>query len=276
MPTHRVAAGAVPAAIAAALCFSLSACVNEGGLQSAGPTRAALGPVPLWPDLPPISAPPIDFGESDKERVPGVRVPDDDVHRVDPVAVVRAEARAQPENADSNAIDTDPTVLPGQTVAQLADCAVTPAACPVLRPYHHDLTGDGRDELIVGITLPDKQLAVRCYRAERGGLTRIMTTSDQITAVELANRDLIVRVVSAGIPGNEYRTTWSWNARQKVMLPAREEIIPTHSPSPSSPVSGPPEPAPAPVPGRTTAPAQASAHAHAPTQAQVSGPAATP
>ncbi|MEU9979960.1 hypothetical protein [Streptomyces sp. NPDC050856] len=218
----------------------LSGCDNAGELQSAGPTPTATGPVRLWPTLPPITSPPIDYGESDTERVPGVAVPDGDVHQVDPVAVVRAEASAHPgeySGADG---------LYAETARQISDCRRKPKACPVLPPHYRDLTGDGRDELIVGIRMPDQQLGLRCYTPERGGLTRIMSTVDQIVSVELAGRDLVVRVVSAGIPGYEYRTAWSWDAQQRTMLPTRDEIVrvkPVPPPtSPSEPSAPPPSP----------------------------------
>ncbi|MFC7965265.1 hypothetical protein [Streptomyces cinereoruber] len=199
----------------------LAACgsAGTGGLESAGPTRPAVGPVRLWPDLPPATNPPIDYGESDIQRVPGIRVTGDDVRSADAVEVVRAEVRARPDAR------TGPDGLYEETARAVAACVSEPAACPVMRPYYRDLTGDGRDELIVGIRMPEQQVAVRVYRAERGGLTRIMSTVDQVISVELAGRDLIMRVGSAGIPGYEYRTAWSWDERQGSMLPTRDEIV---------------------------------------------------
>ncbi|MBB4983037.1 MULTISPECIES: hypothetical protein [Streptomyces] len=202
------------------LTLALSGCGGKvGGLRSAGPTPTAVGPVRLWPDLPPATNPPLDYGESDIQRVPGIRAADNDVHSVDPVAVVQAEVRAHPDTY------TGPDGLYAQTARAIEACGTAPAACPVLRPYYRDLTGNGRDELIVGIRMPDQQVGVRVYLAENGGLTRIMSTVDQVISVELAGRDLILRVGSAGIPGYEYRTAWSWDEQQGSMLPTRDEIV---------------------------------------------------
>ncbi|MFE3599039.1 hypothetical protein [Streptomyces sp. NPDC059142] len=214
-------------AATAALALTLCACGDESGLRSAGRTPAAVGPVTLWPGLPSLSPSPLDLGESDRRRVPGIEAAPDSLGALDPVAVVRAETAGRP--ADDLGLDG----LPRATTAALAHCARggqrrpgAAAACPVLRAYHHDLTGDGRNELIVGVRLPDRQLSVRCYLAENGGLTRIMSTSDPVTGVELAGHDLILRVVAGDLPGYAYRTTWSWDRRQGTMLPTRDEIVP--------------------------------------------------
>ncbi|WP_181957513.1 hypothetical protein [Streptomyces paludis] len=252
MSPRRTAAALTPAlsgALACVLSGVLAACAGQSGLKSAGPTPTAIGPVRLWPGLPPISAPPLDFGESTRDRVPGIKVPHNDLTSLSPVTVVRAEAAAHPN--DLTGVDG----LPERTAARLAACGAgtttsaggggnggrgpgaapaAPAGCPVLTAYHHDLTGDGRADLIIGIELPYQQLAVRCYTAENGGLTRIMSTADQVVGAELAGRDLILRVVSAGIPGYEYRTAWSWDGRRGTMLPTRDEIVPAdRSPAPT-------------------------------------------
>ncbi|WMX45066.1 hypothetical protein RGF97_09655 [Streptomyces roseicoloratus] len=220
------ATAAVPVAALGALALVLTGvltgCGGHGELQSSGRTPSAVGPVRLWPDLPPATNPPLDYGETDTERVPGIGVPDNDVHAVDAIAVVQAEVRADPSARSGG------NGLYEETARAIENCregAAGRAACPVLKPYYRDLTGNGRDELIVGVRLPEQQLAVRVYLAENGGLTRIMSTVDQVVSIELAGRDLIMRVSSAGIPGYEYRTAWSWDEQQGAMLPARDEII---------------------------------------------------
>ncbi|MET9662466.1 hypothetical protein [Streptomyces sp. NPDC006510] len=195
----------------------LAGCGNGGGLRSAGPTPTAVGPARLWPELPPASAAPYDYGEGETARIPGIEVPDGDVHRLDPVAVVRADLAARP-NRSSGTAD-----LSADTVRKINACRTEPASCPVLRPYFRDLTGDGRDEMVLGIRLADHQLSVRVFMPDAGGLTRILSTSDAVISVELAGRDLIVRVPSA-ITGYQYRTVWSWDARQRAMLPTQDEI----------------------------------------------------
>jgi hypothetical protein len=221
----------------------LAGCGDAGGLRSAGPARPATGPVQLWPDLPPVTAPPYDYGETDTAVLPGVKVPERGVRGLDPVAVVKAEAEAFPTShigPGGEMRDLRRTLKPCRGGAAAgakpgAGAATAPgtgaggAGCPVLRPYYYDLTGDGLEELIVGIRLPEQQTEVRCYMpgtgADRGKLTRIMSTYDQLVSVELADRSIVLRSVSAGIPGFEYRTAWSWNSRHRTMLPTRDEIV---------------------------------------------------
>ncbi|MFF2012878.1 hypothetical protein ACFVWY_27900 [Streptomyces sp. NPDC058195] len=226
----RAAAVALGAVAGAAL---LAGCGDDGGLRSAGTVPAAIGPVRLWPGLPVASAAPKDYGEGETARIPGIVVPDDDVRRLDPVAVVRAGLAARPARSSGTA------ALPADTVRRINACGSEPASCPVLRPYYRDLTGDGKDDLVLGIRLTGGQLSVRAYTARQGALTRVLSTSDAVISVELAGRDLIVRAPSA-IPGYEYRTSWTWDGGQRAMLPAREEI--QRMPSPPAPV---PRPTPA-------------------------------
>ncbi|WP_370416864.1 hypothetical protein [Streptomyces fradiae] len=224
-------------ALTALLGVLLAGCGGQGELQSAGRAPGAVGPVRLWPDLPPATNPPIDYGENTTERVPGIEVRDNDVRSVDPVAVVQAEVRGH-EDARSGqdglyeetvrAIEKCPAGTRGTTGTTTPADSPDSAArknCPLLTPYYRDLTGNGRDELIIGIRMPDQQLGLRVYLAENDGLTRIMSTVDQVVSIELAGRDLIVRASSAGIPGYEYRTAWSWDEQQRTMLPARDEIV---------------------------------------------------
>ncbi|MEW2177114.1 hypothetical protein AB0890_12385 [Streptomyces sp. NPDC005406] len=217
-PQHRTGrrtAAAVAALTGVAL---LAGCGTGGELKSAGQAPAAIGPARLWPELPPASAAPYDYGEGETAHIPGITVPGGDVRRLDPVAVVQAGLNARPDRSSGTA------ALPAETVRRINACRTAVASCPVLKPYYRDLTGDGRDEMVLGIQLADRQLSVRVYMPEPSGLTRIMSTSDAVISVELAGRDLIMRAPSA-ITGYEYRTAWSWDDQQRAMLPTQDEIL---------------------------------------------------
>ncbi|MEU0102102.1 hypothetical protein [Streptomyces sp. NPDC006267] len=220
MLPHRVARAARSAVTAVAVLALAAGCGAAGGLESAGDAPSAVEPQSLWPDLPPASSAPYDYGEGETALIPGIRVTGGDVRRLDPVAVARAGLKAKTER------DSGLDELPDATVRRIEACRTAPDDCPVLPPYYRDLTGDGRDELVLGIRMPDRQLALRVYMPDRGRLTRIMSTYDAVISVELAGRDLIMRAPSV-IPGYEYRTAWSWDDRQGAMLPTRDEILRT-------------------------------------------------
>jgi hypothetical protein len=227
----------------------LSGCGAAGGLESAGEAPSAVEPKHLWPDLPPASSAPYDYGEGETARIPGIRVTGGDVRRLDPVAVAQAGLKAKTDR------DSGLDELPDATIRQIEACRTAVDDCPVLPPYYRDLTGDGRDELVLGIRMPDRQLALRVYMPDGDRLTRIMSTYDAVISVELAGRDVIMRAPSV-IPGYEYRTAWSWDNRQRAMLPTRDEILrtPEHrkAPRPKRTPTGPAAGTPTPSAGSVT------------------------
>jgi hypothetical protein len=220
---------------------ALAACGDSGGLRGAGPTRAAQSPARLWPDLTPASSPAYDIGEVDNEVVEGVAVPGGDIRAADPVAAVRAEIAAHPDDYEGEEAPYRETAL------RMADCGAGGAGaggCPVLRPYYRDLTGDGRPEMTLGFRLlPEKLTAVRVYTVEKDRLVRIMSYDDAVSAVELAGRTVIVRSPSE-VAGYEYRLQWTWDPDQRAMLLTSDEMLrtdgggkhtgPASSPTPSA------------------------------------------
>ncbi|WP_405535447.1 hypothetical protein OG787_14435 [Streptomyces sp. NBC_00075] len=225
------------AVLALGLLSLTSGCGDAGGLRGAGPTAIAVSPARLWPDLPAASSPAWDYGEAETETVKGVTAPGDDIHMIDPVAVVRAEIAAHP---DMYTADNSPYA---GTAAGMAACGRTggsgTGACPVLKAYYRDLTGDGRADMALGFRLlPGNGTAVRVYTFQRHRLVQIMANDDAVTAVELAGRAVIIRSPSQ-IPGYEYRTQWTWDADQKAMLLTRDEFLrtgkPQRTPGPATP-----------------------------------------
>ncbi|MGW6687870.1 hypothetical protein [Streptomyces sp. NPDC054961] len=223
VPANRRALGPAALLLVLALLPFAAGCGDEGDLASAGATPTASGPVHLWPGRKGALVPPADPGGAPPEYVPGIApVQDQNVHAIDPVALVQAELRAHPGGGSG------PDGMPQETADAIRACGTSgadPKACPVLTPYYRDLTGNGRDELIVGIEFPDQQMSVRVYTADaEGRLNRIMATTDTVISVELAGQDVILRIPS-GNAGYEVNTTWSWDEKQRTMLPAREQIV---------------------------------------------------
>ena len=232
MPTRRPVRVALTAAAVTLLAVAAAGCGDSGGLQAAGAAPTAVSPARLWPDLRPASRPAWPYDEGSSETVKGITVPGDDIRRVDPVAVVRAEIASDP--ADDGAKGAYHA-----TAERMRECAAGGggARCPLLKPYYRDLTGDGRDELTLGFRLyPTNQTALRVYTVEKHRLVQVLDDNDAIIGVELAGRTVIVRS-PAGITGYEYRTTWAWDPQQKAMVFSRDEFLRTgkgrHSRTPS-------------------------------------------
>ncbi|MFC8101822.1 hypothetical protein [Streptomyces sp. NPDC057363] len=263
LPSRRGRSARVPAALALLLATAasgaLAGCGDAGGLRSAGATPAAQSPARLWPDLTPASTPAYDIGEVDNEVVKGVAVPGGDIREADPVAAVRAEITARPDDYRGDGAPY------GETARRMADCGAAGVdradgadsaddaagergRCPVLRPYYRDLTGDGRPEMTLGFRLlPEKLTAVRVYTVEKDRLVRVMSYDDAVSAVELAGRAVIVRSPSE-VAGYEYRLQWTWDPDQRAMLLTSDEMLrtddsgkhtkrPSASPSPSASAS---------------------------------------
>ncbi|NED78251.1 hypothetical protein G3I51_39215 [Streptomyces sp. SID9944] len=247
---------ALVTALVALLLGTAAACGDAGGLESAGGTPTAISPARLWPTLRPAASPAWPYDEVQIETVKGITAPGNDIHKVDPVAVVRAEVAAHP--ADYTAAKAPYR----EAATRLADCGKTGDAgrrCPVMKPYFRDLTGDGRDDMTLGFRLyPTNQTAVRVYTFEGSKLVQVFANDDAVIGVELAGRAVIIRS-PAGIAGYEYRTTWSWDADQRAMVFSRDEFLRTgrrkptraHTPAATTTPSPVPRPTPTPTPDLT-------------------------
>jgi hypothetical protein len=223
VPLSRPGRAARRLAVVALLLAAAVGCGDAGGLEGAGSTPTAEGPARLWPELTPASSPAFEIGEVDTEVVKGVKVPGDDIRRVNPVGIVRAEIAGSPG-------DYDGAKAPYRDTARaMADCARGPGhgKCPVLRPYYRDLTGDGRDDLTLGFPLlPGRTTAVRVYTVEKHRLVQVMAWEDALSGVELAGRSLVIRSPSE-VAGYEYRLQWTWDRDQRAMLLTHDEMLRT-------------------------------------------------
>ncbi|WP_306321867.1 MULTISPECIES: hypothetical protein [unclassified Streptomyces] len=215
---------------AAAVGLLCAGCGDSGGLESAGPTPTAVGPERLWPTLPPATRAADDYGAGETAVVKGVEVPGGRLREVDPVTIVRARVAAAPDDYEDIA-------------GAVAKCSGGASGCPVLEAYYRDLTGDGHDDLLVAVRAPNRQAYLQTYTYSGGKLTQIMDDKDAVINVHLAGRNIVVRA-AADLAGYEYRTSWSYDRHQKAMLPTRDEILRTGSPSASSPPPSTPTPSP--------------------------------
>ncbi|MER8105527.1 hypothetical protein [Kitasatospora sp. NPDC094016] len=145
-PRRRPVAVPVAAFAALAVLVTLAALAlgraTPGGLQDHGSTQPVAPPLvaqPLWPGLaasPPPRPPATGAGAATQaapQPVPDVTVPGHDIRTVDVRTVLAKDSTVGPE--ERRALDSCP-------------------ACDVRSPEFRDLTGDGRDELVVAVATP--------------------------------------------------------------------------------------------------------------------------
>ncbi len=217
----------------AVLAAAATGCASAGEPVGAGRTAPASAPSKLWPQATPAPSPsgPQHDGET-AAKVPGVApVPSGDIHKVDAYAAVRAEVKA---NRDSV---TGADALDDSTAAKVtSSCSAGQQRnCPIRKPVYSDLTGDGHEDLIVGIEMEDHFLSLRAYTLVKGELTRVLSTVAQPSSIEVAGRDLIVWEPWT-TPHYALRSVYTWNAQSHYMDFRRYEIRRAESPaSPAAP-----------------------------------------
>ncbi|GHI89124.1 hypothetical protein [Streptomyces xanthophaeus] len=180
------------------------------------PVPRAQGPHRLWPERSPAPPEPDEVRATDgPTRVAGLAVPKGALRGVRPLDVLRADlgpGAGQPGEG-------------GELRAALEACEDPEAAgCPVRRAHYRDLTGNGRDELILGVELPGHRMNLRVYTADDGPLLRIMDTTARVIDVQLTERDLIIQSTTS-LPGTESRDVWTWFPEQQSMVPRLMETV---------------------------------------------------
>ncbi|WP_030928775.1 hypothetical protein [Streptomyces sp. NRRL S-646] len=205
----------------AVLALLAAGCGDAGGLQGAGSTPTATSPAKLWPSLSPAASPAWNYDNGESEAMKGITAPGDDIRKVDPVAVVRAEMSQHPDDYSGSKAPYR------ETARRMAYCGKQPAnpKCPLLKAYYRDITGDGRADLTLGFRLlPGNQTAVRVYTVEAGRVVQVMSNNDAVSGVELAGRSVIIHAPS-DLADYEYRFQWTWDPNQQVMLLTHDEML---------------------------------------------------
>lgn len=157
-----------PTALATLLLLPLlGACAGLEGLQNDGRARDVKAPLTLWPEYSP--APPgRDANPVALKPVPEVpRIPGGSMADADPLAVLDADITAEGRRP--------------------------PAPKAVRSPRLHDLTGDGKPDLITAINLDRRTSELRVYSVRRGAVTRVLALRGVLAGVELAAGHLSIR-----------------------------------------------------------------------------------
>ncbi|MFG2293350.1 hypothetical protein [Streptomyces sp. NPDC048603] len=187
---HRPALAALSALLAAT-----AGCADIEGLQSDGDLGEAHAPLTLWKGLRPSPPPPGD-DPGVPAAVPGLpAVPSGSMRGVDPLAVVRADITAAARRDGGTGRLVDPRAL-----RRLALCTQAVdsggkagAGCPVRPAVLHDLTGDGKEDLITALDLDGRLSELRVYSVRNGRITRVLSRRAVLEGVEVAAEHLAVR-----------------------------------------------------------------------------------
>ncbi|GES33875.1 hypothetical protein AB0G60_23775 [Streptomyces angustmyceticus] len=149
------------------LALLAAGCADVEGLESEGRARDVDAPLVLWPDYSP--APPRrDENPAALVPVPHVpRVPSGSMADAKPLTVLDADIAGQ-----------------GQT---------PPAAKAVRRPELHDVTGDGKPDLLMAVNLDPRDSELRVYTVRGSVVTRVLALRGVLAGVELAAGHLAIR-----------------------------------------------------------------------------------
>ncbi|QKV90980.1 hypothetical protein HUT19_03850 [Streptomyces sp. NA02950] len=196
-PRARLARGVLSALVAVGVALGVADCAppaepHDGG---AAPTLSApTSASPLWPDYTPSPTP-----ESGKPTPAFVRYL--------PVEKVRVPSGGVTALSAKTLLERDPNV---PAFVQMSIDSCPRSYCPMRAPVHRDLTGDGRDELVVAVDLPkvDRTL-LQVYWASRKTVRPILVFWGPLgLAGDTYGRDLLV--TATGDAGR-YTTRFRWN-----------------------------------------------------------------
>ncbi|MEU9497193.1 hypothetical protein [Streptomyces sp. NPDC048196] len=200
------------ASVAAAGVLLLGGCMQASAPKSAGHAAPVTGPAELWPGSKPApAASPATGGQEKPQPLTAVpRVPSGDIRKVSAGSVLLAQIDADKRR--------DQPVFDEGEERTIRSCAGRPGSgsCPVRAPEYHDLTGDGKDELIVGVRSGSNLLIIYAYTLKHGVVTSILGSTSSPQSVEVADHKLVIHE-PGDAPGYESRTVYAWDARHQVM-----------------------------------------------------------
>ncbi|WP_432037150.1 hypothetical protein [Streptomyces cucumeris] len=211
----RSARGVLPVLLAAGMALGTAGCAPQAGPRDGGAAPRLSAPTsasPLWPRYTPSSSP-----QPGQTPPPYVRYLPLEKVRVPKDGVTALSARTL--------LERDPN-LPAIVPMSVRPCPGR--GCPMRKAVHRDLTGDGRDEMVVAVDLPkfDRTL-LQVYWASGRTVRPILVFWGPLgLGGDTYGHDLLV--TATGDAGR-YTTRFHWNG--KVMAAV----------SPGDATSGPPE-----------------------------------
>ncbi|MFI1396104.1 hypothetical protein [Streptomyces sp. NPDC020681] len=217
-PGRPFLAAFVGCAATAGLATGLTGCAADTGARDGGAAPRLSPPVsssPLWPEY----TPPV---EPDRETTTPFR-------RYANVKGIEAPAGGLKQLPVKQLLEHDPNV-PELVRTVLLDCPGTD--CGLRAPVHRDLTGDGKDELVVAV---DDQVAgltlIQVYRAFGTAVRPILISWSGLGATgETFGHDLVL--TSTGKDGR-FTTRYRWNGTELTAAAPQDPVTPEPSESPS-------------------------------------------
>ncbi|MEV8535789.1 hypothetical protein [Streptomyces sp. NPDC051211] len=184
-------AASLALALALTTAATTTGCADVEGLQSEGDLGEVNAPLTLWGNIHPSPPTP---GERPGEAapVPGLpRVPGGSMRGVDALSVVRADITSAARQDAGTGRLLDP-----RAVQRLKLCTQPVDGgpdCPVRPPVLHDLTDDGKDDLIAAVDIDGRLSELRVYTVRDGTITRVLSRRGVLEGVEVAAAHLAVR-----------------------------------------------------------------------------------
>ncbi|WP_043194338.1 hypothetical protein [Streptomyces sp. NRRL F-2664] len=198
-----------------ALALALAGCADVEGLQNDGDMGTVHAPQSLWRDIRPDPPDP-DQRPGTASVVPNLpTVPDLRLRGVNPVSVVRADVESATEQDGGTGRLVDPRA--GRRMALCTQAVDGGPDCPVRPAVYHDLTGNGREELITALDLDGRLSELRVYTVQDDGrIARILSRRAVLEGVEVAAEHLAVREPTSN-PAYFAVSDYVWDAKTRTM-----------------------------------------------------------
>ncbi|MFJ3976437.1 hypothetical protein [Streptomyces sp. NPDC090021] len=202
-----------PAALALALL--LTGCADVEGLQSEGDLGTVHAPQSLWKDIRPDPPDPA-LQPGTATVLPGLpEVADRSMRGVNPVSVVRADITSATEQDGGTGRLVDPRAV--QRLALCTQAVDGGPDCPLRPAVFHDLTGNGREELITALDLDGRLNELRVYTVQDDGrIARILSRRAVLEGVEVAAEHLAIREPTSN-PAYVAVSDYVWDPKAGIM-----------------------------------------------------------
>ncbi|WP_251054125.1 hypothetical protein [Streptomyces sp. ISL-66] len=178
--------------LALAALAAAAGCADVEGLNSEGDLGTVHAPQTLWKDIRPEPPGP-DQKPGTATVVPGLpKVPGLSMRGVNALDVIRADLTAATAGDGGTGRLVDPRAV--QRLALCTQAVDGGPDCPVRPGVLHDLTGNGREELITALDLDGRLSELRVYTVrDDGSIARILSRRAVLEGVEVAAEHLAVR-----------------------------------------------------------------------------------